>query len=83
MADLNAERETGIRAQRLLDDPILKGAYESIRASILDKWPRAQDAESREALWQEMHALDAVWRKLNTLVQTGRMADEQLSRGKR
>lgn len=81
MADLTAEREAGVRAQRLLDDPDLKGAYEHVRGSIIGRWPQTKDQETREVLWREMQALESVWARLRDAVNTARMAEQQLSRG--
>jgi hypothetical protein len=63
-------------AQRLLDDPMLKGAFEAVEARILEEMRRV-DVGAREAqrdLIVTLQLLGSLKRHLKTHMETGRLA---------
>jgi hypothetical protein len=87
LADERDEINRGNNAARLLGDPLITEAFESIRAEYLAAWESspARDTEGRERIWAHLQALTKVRGHLEAVVMTGKMAEKQASelRGKR
>jgi hypothetical protein len=68
------------RARELLEDALLQEAFAEIENTYLAAWRAApaRDTEGREGLWFMLRALDGVKGHLKTVLETGRMAEEQL-----
>lgn len=78
MSSREIERDTGARARRLLEDPLIVGAYDTIRGKIITSWTTCTDAGQREKLWQELKALERIYGEIRAVVTTGKMAEQQL-----
>lgn len=80
MADLEDESARGEHAARLLSDPLLVEAFETIAERYEAAWKTspARDVEGRERLWLMRKCLDQVRGHLTSTVETGQMASVQL-----
>ena len=87
LADERDEINRGHNAARLLGDPLVAEAFDSIRAEYLAAWEASpvRDAEGRERIWAHLQALTKVKGHLEAVVMTGKMAEKQVSelRGKK
>lgn len=79
---LDEQRDRGQRAQRLLDDDLLREALDAIESEVVRQWENcpARDSEGKEALWQLMKTSKKFRGLLNGYVQTGRLAAENIKR---
>lgn len=68
------------RAQALLDDEVLGGAFSAIEAHWLSEWRNspARDKEGREGLFVMLRALDALRGELRAYVENGKVARKRL-----
>ena len=66
------------RAQSLLNDPLIKEAFETLEKDLLDSWRNSgtSDTETRESLWLAMRLLDRLHIHLQSIVETGQMAEK-------
>lgn len=76
--ELSAAR--GHRAKALLEDDILKSAFDTLRADYLKFWEAttARDTDARERLWQAVQILGKVQTHLETVVSNGNLADFEI-----
>lgn len=79
MADTDVEIARGHSAARLLGDPLIAEAFDLIRAEYISAWEAApvRDVEGRERIWAHLQALGKVKAHLETVVNTGKMAEKQ------
>lgn len=70
----------GQDAQRLLDDPLMVEARDTLRVRIMAAWEQspARDVEGREALWRMLKSHDALFALLADAVTTGRFETEKV-----
>lgn len=70
----------GQRAKALLEDELLAGAFEGLRADYLKFWEAttARDTDARERLWQAMQILGKVRTHLENIVANGTMAEHEI-----
>ena len=66
------------RAQSLLNDPLVKEAFETLEKDLLDSWRNSgtSDTETRESLWLAMRLLDRLRIHLQSILETGQMAEK-------
>lgn len=66
------------RAQSLLNDPLIKEAFETLEKDLLDSWRNSgtSDTETRESLWLAMRLLDRLHIHLQSILETGQMAEK-------
>ena len=69
------ERER--RARSLIDDPLLQEAFESLKEDLMNRWNHSgsTDLEARESIWLAMRLLDRIHGHINSIVETGHMAE--------
>ena len=67
------ERER--RAQSLLEDPLLKEAFDILKEDLMGRWGQSgsTDLEARESIWLAMRLLDRIHGHLTSIIETGRM----------
>ena len=67
------ERER--RAQSLVNDPLLKEAFEVLKEDLMNRWEASGSAEleARESIWLAMRLLDRLHGHINSIVETGHM----------
>jgi hypothetical protein len=79
---LEDQRDRGQRAQRLLDDDLLREALDAIETEVVRQWENcpARDTEGKEALWKLMKTSKKFRGLLTGYVQTGRLAADNIAR---
>lgn len=80
--DLAEDARRGEQAAALLNHPLLREAFDTIEREFTDAWKTSpsRDVEGRESLWWALKTLEKVQAHLMSVVNTGKMADVQLSR---
>ena len=70
--------ERARRAQSLLKDPLIIEAFETLEKDLLDSWRNSgtSDTETRESLWLAMRLLDRLHIHLQSILETGQMAEK-------
>lgn len=81
---LLAEQERGRQAAELLEHPLMKEAFSTIRQEFTQAWQNspARDQEAREKLWQLLKLTDRLESFLTETVTTGKMATMQIEEAK-
>lgn len=74
------EAARGQEARDLIENTIYRDAFETVEASILEKWKDCpvKDVDSQHELKQMFHVLSEVRRYIQTVAETGKMAQIQL-----
>ena len=69
------DQERELRAQRLLDDPLLNEAFTMLREDLLNRWnvSGSKEVEARESIWLAMRLLDRVHSHITSIVESGHM----------
>ena len=69
------ERER--RAQSLINDPLLKESFDVLKEDLMNRWNHSgsTDLQARESIWLAMRLLDRVHGHINSIVETGHMAE--------
>jgi hypothetical protein len=69
------ERER--RARSLISDPLLNEAFETLKEDLMNRWQHSgsTDLEARESIWLAMRLLDRIRGHINSIVETGHMAE--------
>jgi|TARA_R100001132_G_scaffold16438_1_gene14787 phosphomevalonate kinase len=67
------ERER--RAQSLLEDPLLKEAFDILKEDLMGRWSQSgsTDLEARESIWLAMRLLDRIHGHITSIIETGHM----------
>lgn len=75
------ENQRGQQAERLLADPLLVEAFETIEQEITQQWitSPARDADGREKLWMMQQMLYRVKGHLDSVVESGKLARATLA----
>lgn len=73
------EISRGVKAKQLMENPLLQEAFQTIRSNLHDKFEGSKDGDSqaRERIWMMLKVVNEVERHLETVVDTGRMAEQQ------
>jgi hypothetical protein len=63
-------------AQRLINDPMLKGAFKDVREAAIDIWAKtkAGATQEREVAWLTVKVLDRIEAELENIVTNGKIA---------
>lgn len=77
---LLVEQERGRQATELLEHPLMKEAFSTIRQEFTQAWQSspARDQEGRERLWHLLKLTDRLEGFLTETVTTGKMASMQI-----
>ena len=64
------------QAKRLLDDDLLKEAFDTLEKDIMDSWvaTSVDDGRARETCWLSIRLLSRIKVHLTSIVETGEMA---------
>jgi ABC-type thiamine transport system ATPase subunit len=78
---LEQESRRGAQARRLLEDPLLQEAFATVENALREAWIATQDdaTAERERLWLMVKLMSRVRIHLVDVLQTGRLADDQLA----
>ena len=70
----------GKNAERILNDELFKKSFTYLRELYLNEWEKspARDKEARESLWVAIKMLGTVEGHLQTVMQTGKLANRQI-----
>lgn len=76
------EVQRGHQAAAILDDPLYREAFDTVRSEIEHQWRNspARDAEGREKLWLSSKILDRLEQHLKSVMDSGKMARSTLYR---
>jgi hypothetical protein len=76
----NQATERGLRAQRLLEDDMLKEAFASMEADFIAQWrvTPVRDTDARERWWQAVNIVGLVRDYLGRAIVNGRVAQRDL-----
>lgn len=71
----------GERAQQVLREPLLQEAFETIEKELTEQWQTSpvRDVEGREKLYLTLLCLRKVQRHLESVVETGKVAQATLA----
>ncbi len=71
------EIDRGRRGQRLIADPLLVEAVETLRERWEAAWrgSKLTEVEAREEIYRCLAALDEVWLQLQSVITSGKMAE--------
>jgi phosphomevalonate kinase len=63
------------RAQSLIDDELLKEAFDVLKKDLMNRWQQSgsTDLEARESIWLAMRLLDKIHGHITSIVETGHM----------
>ena len=80
MTDLRREASRGVRAQALLDDPIIVEALDAIEAELRADWEgsRVEDAAGREVAYRMLRAAKAFRERLRKVIDDGSVAEAEI-----
>jgi len=67
------ERER--RAQSLINDPLLKEAFDVLKEDLMNRWSSSgsTDLEARESIWLAMRLLEKIHGHITSIIETGHM----------
>ena len=80
MSSLEQRLAEGNRAKQILEDDVYTGAFDAIKAKVIDEWTNspARDAEGRERLWTYLQMLNKLQATMQTTMETGQLASLEL-----
>ena len=80
MDKLETQLRRGKRAQALLDDPLLKQAFEDLLETYKDQIFNTNfaDDDKRKSLWMAYNMLDKIKGHLQTIMESGKLAQKDL-----
>lgn len=78
--DLLQERIQGSRAKNILGNEAFEAAILNMKGSLLQAWKSTNlsATQERDYYWLQMKAIDALVRNLESMIETGKMAEIQL-----
>ena len=78
--ELRKESNEGEEAKRILDSAVFKDAMQTLANGYQDQWMNSDvdDVKKRESVFVKLNILADFVNELQTVLQTGQMADEQL-----
>ena len=82
---LGSEVSRGEKAKLLLDEPIIKEAFETLKKEFQEAILNTKHGEdaARTTLWQAYHLTDKVENHLRTVMETGKLAAQQINQLKK
>ena len=80
MDKLETQLRRGKRAQALLDDPLLKQAFEDLLETYKDQIFNTNfaDDDKRKSLWMAYNMLDKIKGHLQTVMESGKLTQKDL-----
>ena len=65
------------KAKDLLDNPLFQEAFDVLKEDLMNRWSNSgsTDLEARESIWLAMRLLDRIHGHINSIVETGHMAE--------
>ena len=83
--NLNQEVQNGLDAQKIIENPLVQNAFNSIRAGIIEKWRSCpiRDKEGQHELKLMDKLLTDLEGYFKTVIESGKMAEFQLENEKK
>lgn len=77
---LQEEANRAVRAKSLMDDPLLKEAFDRLDAEYVKAWreTNARDDDARQRLWQAVNLVGKVRDHLAIVLANGKLAQAQI-----
>lgn len=77
---LDNERQRGLLAETLRNNPLLKEIFQSLKDSYITDWSQTElsDAEKREQSFYLLRALNDIEGQIDSLIATGKLASQQI-----
>jgi hypothetical protein len=74
-------RNRAVRAQALVDDPLLKEGFDALEAAYIAMWraTRPEDQNAREKLYLAVNVIGKLREHLQSVIANGRLADSELN----
>jgi hypothetical protein len=78
---LEKRQQRAAHAKRLIDDELLKEAFEGIRAAYFERWLATNESDSvlRENLWRAMNVTERVKAHLARVIDDGKIAARDIA----
>ena len=82
MASIEERIHAGGRAREVLENEAFQAAFAEIEQELVKQWTEspARDADGRERLWTYLQMLRKVRATLESTMQTGKLAKQELER---
>ena len=77
---LDDERQRGLLAETLRNNPLLKEIFQTLKDSYITDWSQTElsDVESREQSFYLLKALNDIQGQIDSIISTGRLASQQM-----
>jgi len=77
---LDDERQRGLLAETLRNNPLLKEIFQTLKDSYITDWSQTElsDAESREQAFYLLKALNDIEGQIDSIISTGKLASQQM-----
>jgi|TARA_R100000541_G_scaffold21445_4_gene31383 hypothetical protein len=78
--ELDEERERGLLAETLRNNPLLKEIFQTLKDSYITDWSQTElrDVESREQSFYLLKALNDMEGQIDSIISTGKLASQQM-----
>lgn len=82
MTDHQKDVQRAREAKEVLENHLVQDAFKTIRETLLAKWEasKANDKDGREEAWKMLHAMNEFKRYFESIIQTGKVAEHELTR---
>jgi hypothetical protein len=77
---LDDERQRGLLAETLRNNPLLKEIFQTLESSYIADWSQTDfsDAEKREQAFYLLRALRDIQGQIDSIISTGKLASKQI-----
>jgi|TARA_R110002020_G_scaffold154942_3_gene335652 hypothetical protein len=77
---LDDERQRGLLAETLRNNPLLKEIFQTLKDSYITDWSQTElsDVESREQSFYLLKSLNDIEGQIDSIISTGRLASQQM-----
>lgn len=78
---LDEERQRGLLAETLQNNPLLKEIFQTLESSYISDWSQTnlEDVEKREQSFYMLKALQDIKSEIDSIIATGKLADRQIN----
>tara|TARA_S200002703_G_C3770734_1_gene237290 strand:- start:504 stop:764 length:261 start_codon:yes stop_codon:yes gene_type:complete len=78
---LDDERQRGLLAETLKNNPLLKEIFQVLKDSYITDWSQTElsDAEKREQSFYLLRALNDIEGQIDSIISTGKLASQQIN----
>lgn len=78
--NLKAQKNRGVLAQQLIENPLYQEAYLAIRARLLDEFTKTKfkDGAERDEIWRKMQTIEEINQWFEAVIKNGEFAKQSL-----